>query len=121
MTEGTRIAARFAELRAAKRAGFPDMQSFLKTLWGAVDAHAIANDWVPIAWNLCDEPVNEAILASTKNAAAHKATQVGVLGVAAAKRRLEALVAEAQAAHAPFGSDADVLKAAARFVATRSA
>jgi farnesyl diphosphate synthase len=55
-----------------------------------------------------------------KDAAAHKATQVGVLGVVAAKRRLEALVAEAQAALAPFGSDADVLKAAARFVATRS-
>jgi hypothetical protein len=31
------------------------------------------------------------------------------------------LVAEAQAALGPFGSDADVLKAAARFVATRSA
>jgi farnesyl diphosphate synthase len=59
--------------------------------------------------------------ATGKDAAAHKATQVGVLGVAAAKRRLEALVAEAQAALAPFGSDADVLKAAARFVATRSA
>jgi farnesyl diphosphate synthase len=59
--------------------------------------------------------------ATGKDAAAHKATQVGVLGVAAAKRRLEALVAEAQGALAPFGGDADVLKAAARFVATRSA
>ena len=40
---------------------------------------------------------------------------------AAARRRLDSLVAEAQAALGPFGSDADVLKAAARFVATRSA
>jgi farnesyl diphosphate synthase len=59
--------------------------------------------------------------ATGKDAAAHKATLVGVLGPAAARRRLESLVAEAQAALKPFGADADVLKAAARFVATRSA
>jgi len=59
--------------------------------------------------------------ATGKDAAAHKATQVAALGVAAARRRLDSLVAEAQAALGPFGGDADVLKAAARFVATRSA
>jgi farnesyl diphosphate synthase len=59
--------------------------------------------------------------ATGKDAAAHKATLVGVLGPAAARRRLDSLVAEAQAALAPFGGDADVLRAAARFVATRSA
>jgi farnesyl diphosphate synthase len=59
--------------------------------------------------------------ATGKDAAAHKATLVGVLGTEPAKRRLETLVADAQAALAPFGGDADVLKAAARFVATRSA
>src|SRR6266851_51465 len=53
--------------------------------------------------------------ATRKDAAAHKATQVGVLGPAAARRRLESLTAEAQAALGPFGSDADVLKAAAHF------
>jgi farnesyl diphosphate synthase len=59
--------------------------------------------------------------ATGKDAAAHKATLVGVLGPAAARRRLDSLVAEAQAALEPFGRNADVLKAAARFVATRSA
>jgi farnesyl diphosphate synthase len=59
--------------------------------------------------------------ATGKDAAAHKATLVGVLGVEPARRRLDALVAEAQAALAPFGASADVLKAAARFVATRNA
>lgn len=57
--------------------------------------------------------------ATGKDAAAHKATLVGVLGPAAARRRLESLVIDAQAALNNFGSDADVLKAAARFVATR--
>jgi farnesyl diphosphate synthase len=59
--------------------------------------------------------------ATGKDAAAHKATLVGVLGPAAARRRLENLVGEAQAALSAFGGDADVLKAAARFVATRTA
>jgi farnesyl diphosphate synthase len=59
--------------------------------------------------------------ATGKDAAAHKATQVGVLGPQAARLRLEELVAQAQAALDPFGRDADVLKAAARFVASRSA
>lgn len=59
--------------------------------------------------------------ATGKDAAAHKATLVGVLGPTVARRRLEALVAEAQAALGPFGGHADVLKAAARFVATRQA
>jgi farnesyl diphosphate synthase len=59
--------------------------------------------------------------ATRKDAAAHKATLVAVLGAAAARRRLESLVAEAQAALGPFGGDADILRAAARFVAQRQA
>ena len=58
--------------------------------------------------------------ATGKDAAAHKATLVTVMGVAAAKRRLDSLVADAQDALAPFGRDADILKAAGRFVATRT-
>jgi farnesyl diphosphate synthase len=54
-----------------------------------------------------------------KDAAAGKATIVGVLGIAKSKERLRALVEEASSALAPFGARADVLKAAARFVAER--
>jgi farnesyl diphosphate synthase len=59
--------------------------------------------------------------ATGKDAAAHKATLVGVLGPAAARRRLEHLVAQAQSALDVFGGSADTLKAAARFVAKRRA
>jgi farnesyl diphosphate synthase len=54
-----------------------------------------------------------------KDAAAGKATIVGVLGIAQSKERLKALVAEANAALAVFGDKAEVLKMAARFVAER--
>jgi farnesyl diphosphate synthase len=54
-----------------------------------------------------------------KDAAAGKATFVGAFGVEQARTRLEALVREAEAALAPFGPDAALLKAAARFVSER--
>jgi farnesyl diphosphate synthase len=54
-----------------------------------------------------------------KDAVAGKATMVGILGVPGAKARLKALVAEAEAALAPFGKSAAVLVEGARFVADR--
>jgi len=54
-----------------------------------------------------------------KDAAAGKATIVGVLGVPKSKERLKSLVEEASSALGVFGDRADVLKMAARFVAER--
>jgi farnesyl diphosphate synthase len=59
--------------------------------------------------------------ATGKDADAHKATAVAVLGVERAKQKLFGLVAEAEATLAPFGPRAAMLKAAARFVAERRA
>ncbi|MGC1778663.1 MAG: polyprenyl synthetase family protein [Xanthobacteraceae bacterium] len=56
-----------------------------------------------------------------KDAAAGKATFVSVLGVAGAKARLRELVAEAEAALAPFGPSAAILIEGAHFVAERHA
>jgi farnesyl diphosphate synthase len=57
--------------------------------------------------------------ATGKDAAAHKATFVSLLGVAPARARLKTLVSEAEAALKPFGERAKVLIAAAHFVAER--
>ena len=59
--------------------------------------------------------------ATGKDAAAGKATLVGVLGLAAARRGSRRWSPRRRRRSAPFGGDADVLKAAARFVATRNA
>jgi farnesyl diphosphate synthase len=56
-----------------------------------------------------------------KDAAAGKATIVGVLGIAKSKERLKSLVEEASSALALFGDSGGVLKMAARFVAERQA
>jgi farnesyl diphosphate synthase len=57
--------------------------------------------------------------AAGKDAAAGKATLVAVLGADGARERIGQLVEEADAALAPFGSNADTLRTAARFVAER--
>jgi farnesyl diphosphate synthase len=59
--------------------------------------------------------------ATGKDAGAHKATAVGILGVERAKQKLFGLIAQAEATLAPFGPRAAMLKAAARFVAERRA
>jgi farnesyl diphosphate synthase len=56
-----------------------------------------------------------------KDAAAGKATMVSVLGTAGAKARLGKLVAQAEAALAPFGQSAAILIEGAHFVAERRA
>jgi farnesyl diphosphate synthase len=74
-----------------------------------------------IADDLLDVEGDSATLgkATAKDAAAGKATLVAALGVAGAHARLDALIAEADAALAPFGAKADTLRATARFIAQR--
>jgi farnesyl diphosphate synthase len=74
-----------------------------------------------IADDLLDVEGDSATLgkATAKDADAGKATLVGILGVERAKDRLKDLVAEAEAALAPFGARAGVLAESARFVADR--
>jgi farnesyl diphosphate synthase len=59
--------------------------------------------------------------AAGKDAAAGKATLVGTLGIPGARAHLAELVAKADTALATFGPKADILRAAARFVAERRA
>jgi farnesyl diphosphate synthase len=57
--------------------------------------------------------------ATGKDAAAHKATFLSLLGVDGARRRLKTLIVEAEKSIAPFGKDGAILRAAAHFIAER--
>lgn len=74
-----------------------------------------------IADDLLDVEGDSATLgkAAGKDAAAGKATLVGILGVETAKARLKTLVSEAATALAPFGERAQVLVETAKFIAER--
>jgi farnesyl diphosphate synthase len=84
---------------------------------------AVLGEAFQIADDLLDVEGDPALVGKQtgKDAAAGKATMVSVLGIAAAKTRLQNLVAEAEAALAPFGKAAENLIEGARFVAARNA
>ena len=84
---------------------------------------AVLGEAFQIADDLLDVEGDPALVGKQtgKDAAAGKATMVSVLGIAAAKARLQKLVAEAEAALAPFGAAAANLIEGARFVAARNA
>lgn len=67
-----------ADANASKAAGFPDAQSFLKAVYQAIDEHAKQNNWLPVAWNICDEPIGDAVKQSVANALVHRKAAEGL-------------------------------------------
>ena len=110
-----------ALLRFACRAGALLGQADSKSLAGIDRYGAAIGEAFQIADDLLDVEGDAVSLgkAAGKDAAAGKATLVAALGVKAARARLDALVADAEAALAPFAAKADILHAAARFIAER--
>jgi geranylgeranyl pyrophosphate synthase len=109
---------RFGCLAGAILGGAQDGQRHALDRFGAIigEAFQIADDILDVEGD--PQTVGKA---TGKDADAHKATAVAVLGVERAKQKLFGLVAEAEATLAPFGPRAAMLKAAARFVAERRA
>jgi farnesyl diphosphate synthase len=112
-----------ALLRFGSRAGGILGQADAKAR-GEIDRYGVAiGKAFQIADDLLDVESDTATLgkAAGKDAAAGKGTLVSILGIPGARARLAELVAEAEAALAPFGPKADILRACARFIAERRA
>jgi farnesyl diphosphate synthase len=109
---------RFGCLAGAILGGAKDGERAALDRFGAIigEAFQIADDILDVEGD--PETVGKA---TGKDADAHKATAVAILGVERAKQKLFGLIDEAEATLAPFGPRAAMLKAAARFVAERRA
>jgi len=60
------------DLEKMKAAGFTDYSAFIKAVYTAIERHAREKDWLPVYWNLGDEPSGDAVKASTENALAYR-------------------------------------------------
>jgi hypothetical protein len=57
---------------ATQAAGFSDYSLFLRAVFSAVQQHANEQHWLPVYWNLGDEPLGEALPGATENAEAYR-------------------------------------------------
>jgi hypothetical protein len=62
----------------ADRAGVATPQDLADKLFKEIDGHAKANNWVPVAYNLCDEPIGAQIPVAVATAKIHRAAAKGL-------------------------------------------
>jgi len=53
-------------------AGFNDYTAFIRSVYGEIQKHANANDWLPVYYNLGDEPMGDELVRSAENAEAYR-------------------------------------------------
>jgi hypothetical protein len=66
------INAYYQDDAAMKAAGFSDYSAFIKAVYSEVQKHADQQGWVPIYWNLGDEPIGDDLRRSAENAEAYR-------------------------------------------------
>jgi hypothetical protein len=57
---------------AMKAAGFKDYSLFIRAVFSAVQKHAVEAGWLPVYWNLCDEPIGDNLTRAIANARAYR-------------------------------------------------
>ncbi len=55
-----------------KNSGISDYSAFIKEIYSAIQKHADENHWIPIYWNLADEPLGEDLERSIINAESYR-------------------------------------------------
>jgi hypothetical protein len=64
--------AYYQDTGAMRAAGFDDYADFVKAVYSAVQEHADRQGWIPVYYNLGDEPIGEALTRSAENAEAYR-------------------------------------------------
>jgi hypothetical protein len=63
----------FKDEAAMHAAGFSDYSKFVRAVFTAIQQHADAAGWLPVYWNIADEPVGDDVVRAGENAAAYRA------------------------------------------------
>lgn len=62
----------FQDTDKMRAAGFEDYSAFVKAVYSAVQEHADREGWIPVYYNLGDEPIGDALTRSAENAEAYR-------------------------------------------------
>ncbi len=65
--------AYYQDLAAAQKAGFKDYPQFIRAIYSEVQKHAEQAGWIPVYYNLADEPIGNDLVRSAENAEAYRA------------------------------------------------
>ena len=61
------------DLDQMRAAGFNDYSAFIRAVYGAVGQHAREKNWLPVFWNIGDEPVGDDLQKAVANSQAYRA------------------------------------------------
>jgi hypothetical protein len=62
----------FKDEDAMRSAGFTDYSVFIKSIFSAVQQHADEAGWLPVYWNIGDEPTGDDVIRAAENAEAYR-------------------------------------------------
>ena len=60
------------DLGAMNSAGFTNYATFIKAVYGAIEEHAARKGWIPVCYNLADEPIGDDLVRAAENAEAYR-------------------------------------------------
>jgi hypothetical protein len=72
-TEFSGLNIYYKDEAAMKAAGFSDYSRFIKAIFGAIQRHADTEGWLPVYWNIADEPIGDDVPRAAENATAYRA------------------------------------------------
>ncbi len=64
--------ANYQDSGAMSSAGFTDYAAFVKSIYSAIEQHAHQKGWIPVYYNLADEPIGDDLVRSAENAEAYR-------------------------------------------------
>ena len=68
----TGLNAYYQDTDPMKAAGFSDYSAFIKAIYSAIQRHAVQEAWIPVFWNLADEPLGDDLKRACQNAEAYR-------------------------------------------------
>jgi hypothetical protein len=66
------VDSQYEDSEQLKNSGISNYSAFVKVIYDAIQQHAQDNQWLPVYWNLVDEPVGDDLLRSIKNVQAYR-------------------------------------------------